>query len=325
MTINSRKDVLTQGVATQNVGTNSTLLGYVLTFSVGEAEYNRNDMEASLNQNGLDLSYLPKPVDPVDAFARAARECEVKSWKPTEDSVEYKNFLVRDVVRAGKNRMKKIVVETVNAKSENLDHDADGAILRFNTETGVMTTEWNDPFCMDLVAHAEQAFEKYLVSHNGNTVRGSITKLLNSMSPILMRATGGVYFVPVQYEDKILATCRYINELAAGDAFAIPLVNDSDGQMLVKKKVQEHLENVLKDCRRAIEANEDLTLLPEKKRKEIEKKALETAMQAVEQFKDYKAILQGEISQVEGAFELVKKSMEKMTNELLIKPTKKRN
>lgn len=320
----NRKQVLGKGVATQNVGSGSELLGYIVSYSVGEALYRRDDMEKSLVDNGLDTGYLPRPVDPKDAFARAARECEIKSWKPTAESKEYKNFTVRDVVRAGQKRVKHIVVETVNAEREKLDYDSEGAILCFDVKTGVMTTEWNDPTCMDLVNHAESVFQEYLKTHNGNTVRGSITKLFNSMSPILMRATGGVYFVPVQYEDKLKGSVTYINSLEKGDAFAVPLVNNSEGQALIKLKVQEHLQGVLNKCREAIKANEDVTLMPEKKRKEFEKDALATALQAVEQFKDYKAILSGEINQVEGAFDLVKAAIQKMTEELLIKPAKKR-
>ncbi|MGN4128112.1 DUF6744 family protein [Lysinibacillus sphaericus] len=320
----NRKQVLGKGVVTQNVGAGSELLGYIVSYSVGEALYRRDEMEKSLVDNGLDVNYLPKPVDPKDAFARAARECEIKSWKPTAESKEYKNFTVRDVVRAGQKRVKNIVVETVNAEREQLDYDSEGAILSYEVKTGVMTTVWNDPTCMDLVNHAESVFQEYLSTHNGNTVRGSITKLFNSMSPILMRATGGVYFVPVQYEDKLTSAVTYINSLEKGDAFCIPLVNNSEGQALIKLKVQEHLQGVLNKCRDAIKANEDLTLMPEKKRKEFEKDALATALQAVEQFKDYKAILSGEINQVEGAFDLVKAAIKKMTEELLIKPVKKR-
>ncbi|MFJ8101161.1 MULTISPECIES: DUF6744 family protein [unclassified Lysinibacillus] len=196
-------------------------------------------------------------------------------------------------------------------------------MLSFDVKTGDMSTVWNDPTCMDLVNHAESAFQEYLTTHNGNTVRGSITKLFNSMSPILMRATGGVYFVPVQYEEKLKGSVAYINFLEKGDAFCVPLVNNSEEQALIKIKVQEHLQGVLNKCREAIKANEDLTLMPEKKRKEFEKEALATALQAVDQFKDYKAILTGEINQVEGAFDLINAAIQKMTDELLIKPAKK--
>jgi len=77
-----------------------------VSYSVGEALYRRDEMEKSLK---LDLSYLPNPIDPKDAFARAARECEIKSWKPTAESKEYKNFknfTVRDIVRAGQKPVK---------------------------------------------------------------------------------------------------------------------------------------------------------------------------------------------------------------------------
>lgn len=321
----SKKELLQNAVVTQNTTEKTNLLGYVFWFSIGEANYKREDMESSMIQNGLDINFLPKPVNPVDAFARASRECEVKSWKAHADSEEYKNFMVRDVVRAGENHVKRIVVETVNSKREVLSHDAEAAVLRFNTKSGVMSTECNDPNCLDLLNHAEQVFEEYVKVHNGNTVRGSIQRLLNTLSPILMRATGGVYFVPIKYEDEILATVRYINSLVKGDAATMPVVNNAEGQMLIKRKLEEHLQGVIENCKKAILANEDLTIMPERKRKDLEKTALETAMLAIHQFKDYKEILEGELSQVEAAFNLVKSSVTKMTEELLIKPVKKRN
>ncbi|MFJ7916917.1 MULTISPECIES: hypothetical protein [unclassified Lysinibacillus] len=39
------------------MGAGSKLLGYIVSYSVGKALYRRNEMEKSLKDSGLDLSY----------------------------------------------------------------------------------------------------------------------------------------------------------------------------------------------------------------------------------------------------------------------------
>ena len=190
----------------------------------------------------------------------------------------------------------------MNQTGERLDYDTEGAKLYFDKETEKFTFLAADFTAMELAEEAQKHFELFLSAHSGQTVRASVVKYLNTLSPTPVRPSGGVYFVPVQRTQKLRNLVRYVSSLPRGESHMIPLVNDEDNRQMVKDKVKDNLEKVMDQCKNAL--SEDSTL-----QKGQIRQIVDDARRIVSQFKDYRELLQDTVEDLESSVEIVRQSI----------------
>ncbi|MCM3454782.1 hypothetical protein M3685_12705 [Heyndrickxia oleronia] len=91
MTMNLEK------VAAINEDSNvKSIIGYLCWYSVGEGNYDRNNLRKLLLQNGFEESDLPNEIRSADAFRRATKDIETKRVE-TDIKGIYRNYIVRNV------------------------------------------------------------------------------------------------------------------------------------------------------------------------------------------------------------------------------------
>lgn len=289
--------------AVQEGKNNSSIMGYLTWYSIGEDEYYRDILRQKLLACGIEESYLPNPIRATDAFRRATKVIETKRQADVNSPETYKNYIVRDVVSKGDKLQRNIVVETVNQSGERLDYEPEGAKLFFERKNEQFTFLAKDQMAEELADEAKRLYDIYLKVHNAAVIRASVVKYLNSMSPTPVRPSGGVYFVPVQYADKLRSLCCFVSSLEKGEGRMIPLVNDEDNRQMIKDKVKENLDKVLHQCRTAIhDENSKLT-------KAQVVQIVDEARRVVSQFKDYRELLEDTVVDLESSVSLVRQSI----------------
>lgn len=301
MTQKNRKEFL-EGISAVQNDSNSSIIGYLTWYSIGDDLYNRESLRKELLRNGIEEEYLPNPIRPTDAFRRATKAIETKRFREEEAAKEYKNYIIRDVVSNGSKLQRNIVVETVNQAGERLDYNSEGAKLFFDKKMEQFTFAANDEMAEELAEEAQKHYECFLNHHNGASVRGGVVHYLNQLSPTPVRPSGGVYFVPVQHSDKLRNLVNFVSNLPRGESHMIPLVNDEDNRQMVKDKVKDNLEKILDQCRYALQEDNKL-------QKAQVRNIIEEARRIVKQFKDYRVLLNDTITDLESSVDLVSQSI----------------
>lgn len=301
--MNKKREILSTVAAVKNTAGETPILGYLTWYSVGEAPYYRTELRKKLLLNGIEERFLPKEIRPSDAFRRATKAIQTKRFREVESNKEYKNYIIRTVVSKGERLQKNIVIETVNQEGEMLDYNSEGAKLYFDKKNNQFNYVSYDQHAEDLAEEALKLFELFSKAHNGATVRGSVVNYMNTLSPTPVRPSGGVYFIPVKYEEKLRKLVNYVSSLEKGESHMIPLINDDENKQMIRNKVKDHLDKIISQCRAAIADDEG------KFQKGQITTLIDEARRTVAQFKDYKELLADTIVDLESSVELVRNSI----------------
>lgn len=263
------------------VNENQEVLGHLFWFSIGQQMNESEDLENKLVQSGLGKVWMPNPIRPVDAFRRATRESQTK--KPTATAGVYENFLVREVYSDAEIVQRNIVVETVDQQDKKLGYETQSGIMRLDKKNGTLSFEATDPEIIELCKQAEQKFYLYRDHYSSQHMRVMVNKILNSLAPTPMRKNGTIYFIPSDMTTGLTNLVTFIRSLDNSEAYKVPVINTDDNTEMITKKLEDHLEHLLEQCR----STEGL--------QKGQKKALvEETNSAIKDYKNYKNIITSE-------------------------------
>jgi hypothetical protein len=200
-----------------------SLLGYLLWFSVSEVELSRDGLLGAMEDAGLDERFAPGEISARDAFRRATSSLQ-RSRVPYDARSQtrlfgterrHANLLVRDVRTTGASVVRQLVREVVDAVGATLEHrtvgqlelSASGEMRAFPLAPGLLEEE------QEILHEAQAAFEEAKAHHDAGAIRRPIPRALSECSPVGLRASGGVYFVPRGHEPEVRAMERFVGEL----------------------------------------------------------------------------------------------------------------
>lgn len=238
-----------KNVAAVENGEKDQIIGHLCWYSIGEDNYEREELRKALLQNGFEEDDLPNEIRASDAFRRATKDIETKRVETKQEGV-YKNYIVRNVSTNEKFIQRNIVEETVDSKGKKLSYKENEAILFFNRDNENMSKAVIEAggLAEELAEEACKLFEVYKTCHNGQAVRYMANDILKSMSPTPVRPSGGVYFIPAKHEDKLRRLVNLVSSLSKGEAFMIPLIRTDENQDMLQRKLLEHLQSTLVSC-----------------------------------------------------------------------------
>ncbi|GIN41540.1 hypothetical protein M3589_24040 [Heyndrickxia oleronia] len=298
MTMNLEK------VAAINEDSNvKSIIGYLCWYSVGESNYDRNNLRKLLLLNGFEESDLPNEIRSADAFRRATKDIETKRVE-TDTKGIYRNYIVRNVCTNEEIIQRNIVEETIDSKGQKLSYKQNEAILIFNRKAETISTAIVEQGGMaeDLAEEACKLFELYKTCHNGQAIRMSSTDILKTMSPTPVRPSGGVYFIPAKYENKLRRLVNFLNSLEKGEGFMIPLIQTDENKDMLQRKVLEHLQSTLVSCQELAKQDN----VPTAQLKILANEA----KRVVSDLADYREIVTDAIDKMESYQELIKNAFE---------------
>ncbi|MEQ2529056.1 DUF6744 family protein [Bacillaceae bacterium CLA-AA-H227] len=276
-----------------------SIIGHLCWYSVGEDNYDRNELRKALLQNGFEESDLPNEIRATDAFRRATKDIETKRVETNKEGV-YKNYIVRNVCTNEQFIQRNIVEETVDSKGQKLSYQENEAILLFNRNNENISKAVINAGGMaeELAEEACKLFELYKTCHNGQAVRYMANDILKTMSPTPVRPSGGVYFIPAKHEDKLRRLVNLISSLSKGEAFMIPLIKTDENQDMLQRKLLEHLHSTLTSCQDLAKQNE----VPAAQFKLLANEA----KRVISDLADYREIVGDALTKMESYQELIK-------------------
>jgi len=268
---------------------NIEVLGFMVWYSIGEQLINRGTLLEYVVESGLEEGFMPAEIRIPDAFRRASKavECRMDS---SEEGVFYR-YLVREVVSDRKMIQRNIVKETVDSKGARLRYAEKEAILVLEKEEGILriasvTEEGNR-----LGQQVASLFEQYKSHHDSRAIRSMCLSILRSMSPTSMRSSGGVYFVPSKYQEKLSQMLQFIRLVEKGEGDLIPLINTKESLEMVRHNAIRQINETFAKLKDAHD-NPDLTAA------EITAIVEDTQL-AMNIVKDYREMIAGDLSKLE--------------------------
>lgn len=289
-------DVSNLSVSAVNNSQSENLFGRLCWYTVHDREISINELKEHYNIVGLPAEFLPKPVRPIDAFRRATTELEATRI-PCGNNY-FLNILVREVKTDFKVVIRHIVKELLDSKNVRLQYSVTGEIV-FERETNKICTRafTDDTIIKDLLIKAEELYNKYKESYDGSHIRRLVRDILYRLNPVIVRPSGGVYFVPEKHAETLLKLKKLI-QMIGSEFFVIPLINDAETRdMILKKYIDQVTEQII----------EISTLMNKGDVTKAEMVTLfETSKKLLQQLDQYEGILQAELTDLKERANLLK-------------------
>lgn len=271
-------------------------IGFLTWSSLSSMLITPDELKQKLVDSGLGAGWMPKDIRLPDAFRRATSEKFRREMSPGV----YENYMFREVASTSAFVQRNLVCETKDTKGRRLNYIPDAGALVLDRKVGKVETSYVSAMAQQLVDNAAIQFEIYRNNYGSTTLRTLITSVLKSMSPTPVRPSGGVYFIPEQFEGNLDALIRFVTSLEKGEAEKVPVMNTMDMKNMVTRKLLDHLRGTLAACENGV-ANQ-------LKKNEL-KAILEDAKSVVSNYKDYEAIVTGDLQEMEAYVGLIREKI----------------
>ncbi|KQN96865.1 DUF6744 family protein [Paenibacillus sp. Leaf72] len=271
------------------------VVGYLCWYSIGMKLIARNLLQEYVNLSGVAEKYMPNKIRIIDAYRRATKAIECK--RPLETGKGSITYLVKEVSSTRETVQRNIVKEVIdsNDNSEPLKYDTKEAIITLNRvhdhrlQTSVINEE-----VRPLVERVTELFELFKTTHDDNAIRSMCVDIIRHMSPVLVKASGGVYFIPIKYEKELRAFRELVNLIEQSKAEIIPLIKTNDTIDMVRKAT---LKQVNESHERLKAAYNDESISASDITAVVENSNL--AFRVID---DYKDLLKSDLSDVESSY-----------------------
>ncbi|GIO42234.1 DUF6744 family protein [Paenibacillus apis] len=271
-------------------------IGFLTWNSLSSMLITPDELKQKLVDSGLGAGWMPKDIRSPDAFRRATSE----KFKREVSPGVYENYMFREVASTSTFVQRNLVCETKDTKGRRLKYVPDVGALVLDRKTETVETSYISSMAQQLVNNAALQFEIYRNNYGSTTLRTLITSVLKSMSPTPVRPSGGVYFIPAQFEGNLDALVQFVVSLEKGEAEKVPVMNTMDMKNMVTRKLLDHLRGTLAACENGV-ANQ-------LKKNEL-KAILEDAKVIVSNVKDYEAIVTGDLQEMEEYVALIREKV----------------
>ncbi|MCM3716280.1 hypothetical protein M3202_19740 [Alkalihalobacillus oceani] len=289
--------------------TEQNLFGYLCWYSVSEGLYNREQIRDSLHKSGLADSFMPKRIRPADAFRRATKLIEKNSQMEDEKTGIVDQYLIRHVTSSNTITQRNIVRERRDSQGRSLHYNSSAGILVFNKDNeDFLIEQTENDHVRDLAEFAKSQYEIFLNHHNGGAIRNMTLNILKQMAPLPVRPSGGIYFVPVKYEEMLKKVVEFLKYLETsggngGEGFMVPLINTEDNKDMLRSKIDAHLQTTLERCQALMSNNKEIP-------KNIIKEQIDDAKRIIGDFKDYRSLVTGAVDSMEDKIEAIRQQVQ---------------
>jgi hypothetical protein len=288
-------------------GVSLDFLGHLIWFTITDCRITRDDLENIFGVTGLDKKFLPKPINQRDAFRRATSSGEVKRTPYGDDM--FLNIMVRDVRQDSKTIERQLLREIVDSKNTKLEHRPVCRMMFNETDFHVIPMEDMIREERDACDRIEMAYEMRKENYDGRTCRDIINDVLRECRPVAMRSSGGVYFVPKEFEETIEALQAFCERVSAysitrykSKLYRVPVVNADEQLEMLEESVEEQVK---KSSESMIAEMTKILLEGKKVTQNLAGQYVDKAKSLRKMVESYREMLQSEITGVEADLEVV--------------------
>jgi hypothetical protein len=232
-----------------------SVIGYFVWWSVHNQRIRRDVMQALIDNAGIRNKHGSKfevpEIKPRSAFLKAVREVRGQQ--------KNKGILIRKIRKDAISYLFGLVDERVDENAKEL-HYAQNATMTFNPINGNLSTD-RPHRAFTLVKELYEEYKDYL---NSDDVRALVLDIIAELPTVSVRQRGGIYFIPVKYEDMVnkleflLASLPGTNG-SAGDGSYLsiaPQIDTEKSKKSIYKAFVVSLKNKLKGFTHALEDQE---------------------------------------------------------------------
>ncbi|GIP08167.1 hypothetical protein J1TS5_03370 [Paenibacillus macerans] len=271
-------------------------IGFLTWSSLSEMLITPDDLKQKMIQAGLGTGWMPKEIRLPDAFRRATSD---KFRREVSPGI-YENYMFREVASTYSFVQRNLVCETKDTNGRRLDYIPDAGALVLDRKTEKVEISYVNAMAKQLAENAAIRFDIFRNNYGATTLRSVIMNVLKSMSPTPVRPSGGVYFIPGQFEGQLDSLVQFVTSLEKGEAEKVPMMNTTDMKNMVTRKLMDHLQDTLRACENG-EANQ-------LKKNEL-KTILEDAKSVVSDYKEYESIVSGDLREMEACVALIREKI----------------
>jgi len=289
--------------------TGKDVLGSLVWYTVGEQLVPRDVLAQKLLNAGIDEGFMPAEIRIPDAFRRATTAVERKRENGlVEGTIE--NYLIKEVSSDVDHILRFIVRETKDAKGKRLEYDPSIASITLDKKIGIIS--WicdHDDTAQEMCKESENLFRTFQTHHDSRSIRAMVYRILESMAPTPVRPSGGVYFVPVQFEAELLRLVNLLQSLDGNsEGFRVPVINSTENKDMIRKKLNDHIKQTLENLAYGLK---DPSI-----NKSRANPLLSDAKAILDNFSLYQDTLSEELEDMESMVGLIKKQMLTMLDKM---------
>lgn len=217
------------------------LLGMLTWWSLEGAAIEVAGLKALYQKHGLADEWLPGEITGTLAFNKTIREV-----KRSADG-----YMIRPIKEDEQEIVIGVVAEARDKAAETLSYDQEVTIKFVKGTDTIKSTSEQHPIVQRVRALYDGMTRTYVVQ---DFIRLLTRNVRRKMSAVLVRPTGGVYFVPRGPMLDVLAKHEAVfNELGDVEFTAIPMHDDPKTKTEIAKKARKALEVELKEIEEEIE------------------------------------------------------------------------
>lgn len=203
-------------------------LGSVIWYSVQEQTIPFEDYEKLLAAEGVPKEYWPTRTRTVDAFKAAVHDLHSRDY-----FVDYETLVDPATMRAKKDSKTMLVVRRVHDPA--IDALPVTMKVRFDEKTDTM---WFTGGTADLAARVGTAYDTYRTSYRAEDIRATIHDAIRASRAIVLKRSGGVYFVPKKNVGPVEALARAVEQLPGTEMIALPVIDRESERKTVLKRYE---------------------------------------------------------------------------------------
>jgi hypothetical protein len=210
----------------------------------------------------LDASFLPPPIRKVDAFRAASTAAKDNYPLPTEG--QHAELLVREVTFDPDQVIRHVMREVRDTRGQKLSYDhvatlkffrggrtADGRRNsgdHYRTQILHGLAPLDREHVQNLVATFEANYITLSESLQSQALRAVIRSYVSYLNAIIVKPTGGVYFVHHSRQPTLDALQELARRIGQGCSFEqFPLVNTHDSRQMLTEAFQSEVENACRE------------------------------------------------------------------------------
>lgn len=235
------------------------VIGQILWFSFNRPRITVDEMREWFVNLGLDESYLPNPISPVDAFRNSTGEADMDYTLDDEhtcrlffeENLSNNDLVERQITRSLRNRRTGIIKhEKVGegvfykpGKSKKKATSKGGEKVRFSVRDAAMH---NSDERERVKAFINKVHDDYLLNcrfPTANAVRKTIRDYITDLNSIRVRNTGGVYFVHASRQATVDKLQAFVRRFDNGSILhTLPLVDTTEQREMLADSFQADVE-----------------------------------------------------------------------------------
>jgi hypothetical protein len=229
-------------------GVEVQFLGYLTWFSISDCRVTKSQLEAAFAAAGLDEKGLPKEISPRDAFRRACKAGEIRTQELGNG--RFLNILIRDVKSDKDQIIRQLVREVVDAKNIRLEYLPVADLVFTEDNLHVIPRQLMNGHEQKSLRCIEEAYTVEKDHYNGRTIRDIVQDALWGCSPVSVRQSGGVYFVPEKYGDTMKSLQAFVKDVnnyvttgGRSALYMIPVIDAEEQRQMLQESLEDQVKN----------------------------------------------------------------------------------